>query len=412
MKNTYQKITSYEAKEPKKVLLLYSGGLDTSVMIKWIMDTYGAEVYTLTINIGQPSDNFDEVKAKALKLGAKKAFVVDAQKEFANEYLTKAIKANANYQDGYHLFCPLGRAAISKKAVEFAQKEGLDVIAHGCTGKGNDQVRFDSYITTLDPSLKIIAPVREWGLTRTEEIEYAKKHGIEVSNHNPKYSYDENLWGNSAEGTEIEDVKLIPPLDQILIQNKVPQDAPNKPAQIEILFKEGLPVALNGTKLDLLMMIKTLAKLGAEYGIGLKHYVEDRIVGLKVRGVYEQPAAKILTFAHKSLESLVSTHEENEFKMLVDNKWASLCYRAQWYDPLINNLNSFIDQQNKKVSGKVTLVLYKGWIDVVAMDSPYSLIDSDLCSFNSHKFNQQASASFIEHYGFQMKAVNNIEKPA
>ena len=404
MKSTYEKIASYEAKDKfDKVLLLYSGGLDTSVMTKWIKDNCGADVYTLTVNIGQSNVDLVEIKKKALGLGVKKAIVVDAQKEFAEEYLTKAIKANADYQGGYHLFCPLGRAIISTIAVSVARKEKISVIAHGATGKGNDQVRFDSYITTLDPSLKILAPVREWALTRKEELIYAQKHGIEIDNHSRLYSYDDNLWGCSAEGSEIEDVKLEPKLAQILIKNCKLEDVPNKSAKIEIDFVKGIPVKLNGYEMGLVNIIKALGSLGSAYGIGTLNFIEDRIVGLKVRGVYEQPAAKILIIAHKELEKLVSTFEENEFKMMVDHKWSSLCYRAKWFEPLNADLQSFIDKQNEKVTGKVKLVLCKGNVSVVAIDSPYSLIDSNLVSFDSHSFNQQASASFIEHYSFQQK---------
>lgn len=410
-KNIYHKIASYEATDPiKKVLLLYSGGLDTSVMIKWIMEKYKADVYTLTLNIGQTDDNFDEVKQKALNLGVKKAIVIDAQEEFAEDYLTKAIKANADYQGGYHLFCPLGRALISKKVVEVAQQEKLFVVAHGCTGKGNDQVRFDSYITILDPSIKIMAPVREYSMTRKEEIAYAKKHNIPLKTHSKLYSYDQNLWGDSAEGGEIEDVKLTPDLEKILIQNSQIKNSPAEPSTISIEFEKGIPVKLNGEKISLVNIIKALISLGSAHGIGTKIFTEDRIVGLKVRGVYEQAAAEILITAHKELEKIVSTYDENDFKSLVDQKWAALCYRAKWYEPLMEDLNSFIDHQNEKVTGKVTLILHKGNIIVASIDSPFSLIDKNLASFDSHGFNQQASAAFIEHYSFQQKMAYQIKR--
>ncbi len=410
-KNVYHKIASYEAKgKIDKILLLYSGGLDTSVMIKWLMDEYGADIYTLTLNIGQADDNFDEVKKKALDLGVKKAIVLDLQEEFANEYITKGLKANACYQGNYHLFCPLGRAIVSKKAVEVAHQEGISIIAHGCTGKGNDQVRFDSYITTLDPSIKILAPVREWGLTRQEEIEYAAKHKIPIKNHSKLYSYDENLWGNSAEGGEIENVTLAPKFEQILITNNHVKKTPNDPATITIEFEQGIPMKLNDKSIDLVNMLKALTHIGAEHGIGTLNFIEDRIVGLKVRGVYEQPAAEILITAHKELEKLVSTCEENDFKTIIDNKWAALCYRAKWYEPLMDSLNSFIDNQNKKVTGKVTCMLFKGNVTILSIDSPFSLLNCKLASFDSHEFNQQASASFIEHYSLQQKMAYNVMK--
>jgi len=405
MKSTYKKIASYEANgKIDKVLLLYSGGLDTSVMIKWLMDNYGAEVTTLTVNIGQTDGNFEEVKQKALDLGVKKALVVDAQEDFAKEYLVKAVMANADYQGGgYHLFCPLGRIIIAEKAVEIAQQEKIKIIAHGATGKGNDQVRFDSYITTLNPEMKILAPVREWHLTRQEEIAYAKKHNIPISNHSKHYSYDENLWGNSAEGGEIEDIMQEPKLDKILIQNQLPTNAHDKPANLTIEFVEGVPVAINDHKIDFVNLIKALTALGSAHGIGTTYLTEDRIVGLKVRGICEQPAARILITAHKELEKLVSTYEENEFKSYVNNQWSAMCYRAHWYNPLMENLNKFILNHNKKVSGKVNCVLYKGNIHITSIDSPFSLIDCNLASFDTQGFNQGASAGFIEHYSLQTK---------
>jgi len=410
MKTNYKKIASYEADGSlDKVLLLYSGGLDTSTMIKWIMENFDAELYTLTLNIGQSDDNFEEVKQKAIDLGVKKAFLVDAQEEFAKEYLTRAIKANGNYQDGYLLFCPLGRAVISKIAVRIAQAEGIKVIAHGATGKGNDQVRFDSYITTLDPSIKILAPVREWSLTRKEQIEYAKEKGIPLQAHSKMYSYDQNLWGDSAEGGDIEDVNLDPKLDEILLQNCEVEKACSEPSKVQIDFEKGVPVGLNGKKMGLVNLIKALNSLGSAHGVGTKHFIEDRIVGLKVRGIYEQPAAKILITAHKELEKLVSTGEENEFKQMVDNKWAHLCYKSKWFEPLMDNLNAFIDCQNEKVSGAVNLKLFKGNVVVTSLDSPYSLLDSKMNSFDTNGFNQNASAGFIEHYCLQQKMAYAIK---
>jgi len=409
MKPIYHKITNYEAKGPfKKVLLLYSGGLDTSTMIKWIQEKYGAELYTLTLDIGQADENFDEIKSKALKLGVKKAIVLNAQKEFAEFYIAKAIKANADYEGGYHLFCPLGRALISKKAVEVAKKEKISVIAHGATGKGNDQVRFDTYITTLDSSIKILAPVREWSLTRNEQIAYAKKHNIPLKDHSKLYSYDQNLWGISAEGGDIEDIKAVPDLKKILIKNELPEKAFSKPSIITIEFEEGLPIKLNGHELDLVNMIKAITNLGAVHSVGTLYFTEDRIIGLKIRGIYEQPAAEIIIKAHKELEKVVSTKEELEFKKLVDNKWADLCYSAKWYEPLMADLNRFIDNHNKKVSGKVKCMIFKGQVHVISIDSKYSLLNSALSSFDSNGFNQQASASFIEHYSLQQKTAYKL----
>jgi argininosuccinate synthase len=412
MKSDYQKIATYEAhgEDFDKILLLYSGGLDTSVMIKWLMENYDAEIYTITLDIGQPDNNFDEVKQKAIDLGVKKAILVDAREEFADDFLSKAIKANANYQNGYHLFCPLGRAVIAKKVVDVAQEEGIKVVAHGCTGKGNDQVRFDSYLTTLDPEIKILAPVREWEMTRKEEIAYAEEHNIPLSCHSRDYSYDENLWGISAEGGDIEDAAKKPELKEILLKNKLPRNAEDTSTVVEIDFEKGVPVALDGKKMKLMDIIQHLGDLGAKNGIGTTIFIEDRIFGLKVRGVYEQPAARILVTAHQELEKLVSTREENEFKEMADAKWAYLCYGAKWLEPLIQNLNAFIDSQNSKVTGRVTCKLYKGNFLVTAIDSPYSLLDPKMASFDSvNAFNQQASAGFIELYGLQQKMAHHIK---
>ncbi len=409
----YKKIASHEAHKGEfdKTVLLYSGGLDTSVMLKWIKETYDSDIIALTIDIGQNED-LGPIKQKALDLGAKEAYIIDAKEDFANNYIAKAIKANADYQGGYHLFCPLGRAIISKVGVEIAHKENAQVIAHGCTGKGNDQVRFEGYVTTLDPTLKTIAPVREWGMGREEELEYAHKHNIPVSQTAKKpYSYDENLWGDSAEGGEIEKISQVPPLDNILIQCAVPQNAPDQSEMLEIEFIEGLPVAVNGEKMPLIQIIQKLGKIGAKHAVGITHLIEDRVVGLKVRGIYEEPAAEILIQAHKNLEKLVCTREENEFKTMIDQKWAYLCYEAKWYHPLMNHLNAYIDDVNKKVTGKVKVELYKGKVYVVAAVSPYSLFNENLATFNKNAaFNQNASAGFIELWNLPQKTAYNLTK--
>lgn len=412
---SYKKVASHEAskKEAKHVLLLYSGGLDTSVMLKWIQDKYGSEITTLTVDIGQEGD-FQKIKKKAIDLGVKEAIIIDAKEEFAKNYISKAIKANAAYQGSYHLFCPIGRALISKIAVEIAKKKGIKVIAHGCTGKGNDQVRFEGYITTLDPTLKTIAPVREWGMGRDEELAYAKKHGIEVPHTTKKpYSYDSNLWGCSAEGGEIESLGTTPPLEKILKICKTPEKAPDLPQILKISFHQGLPTAINGEKLPTQTLITTLNALGAEHGIGITHLVEDRFIGLKIRGIYEQPAATILIEAHKNLEKLVSTKDENDFKEIVDKKWSNLCYSAKWYDPLMDNINAFINNMNEKVTGEVTVKLYKGNVTVTALTSPYSLIDEHLATFmKDDAFNQNSSAGFIELYNLPQKTAYQVQKAA
>ena len=402
----YTKVASHEAskEEADHVLLLYSGGLDTSIMLKWIHDQYEAEVTALTIDIGQKGD-FKAIKQKAIDLGVKEAILIDAKEKFANTFISKGIKANVSYQGDYHLFCPMGRAIISEIAVKIAQEKGIKVIAHGCTGKGNDQVRFESYITILDPKLKTIAPVREKSMGRDEELAYAKKHNIPVPHSvNKPYSYDSNLWGCSAEGGEIEELDQSPPLNKILKICKTPEEAKDSPETIKLYFEKGIPTKLNKKSLPLTKLITKLTEIGAEHGIGIVPMIEDRLVGLKIRDIYEQPAAAIIIEAHKNLEKLVSTKAENDFKHLVDQKWSDLCYCSQWYNPLMQSLNAFIDKMNEKVTGEVTLKLYKGSVTTVALDSSFSLIDKNLATFMKNDlFNQNASAGFIEIHSLSQK---------
>ncbi|MCF7812446.1 argininosuccinate synthase [Candidatus Gracilibacteria bacterium] len=408
----YQKVASHEAHkgEFKKCLLLYSGGLDTSIILKWIQDQYECEVITLTVNIGQTADDLESIQKKALSLGAKKALVYDAKDEFADIFLSEAIMANADYQGGYALSCPLGRIMIAKVAVKMAHKYNCPVIAHGATGKGNDQVRFESFITTLDPKLKTIAPVREWAMGRDEQIAYAEKYHIPIKqNHQLPYSYDENMWGNTGEGGEIENPENIPLEEKILQWCTLPEKANYSNEIVEIEFEKGKPIALNGKKKKLSQIIMELNEVGGKHGVGVVQLIEDRMVGLKVRGVYENPAASILIAAHKKLEMLVSTREENELKSFLDQKWAYLTYAAKWYDPVMYHIHAFTNSQNKKVTGTVKVKLYKGNITIVALQSPYSLFDQNLATFNKNAaFNQNASAGFIEIYNLAQKTAFNL----
>ncbi len=414
MKTTtsYQKVASHEAHagEFDTCLLLYSGGLDTSILLKWIQEQYKCNVITLTIDIGQTADDLSAIKDKALSFGAKEAIVYDAKDEFADIFLTEAIMANADYQGGYALSCPLGRVMISKIAVKIAKKHNCMVIAHGCTGKGNDQIRFEGYITTLDPTLKTIAPVREWAMGRDEQLAYAEKHNIPViQKKDSPYSYDENMWGNTGEGGEIENPELAPIDEKILKWCTTPEKACYKNEVLEIEFKKGKPIALNGVKKKLSTIIFELNKIGGQHGVGVFHLIEDRIVGLKVRGVYENPAASILIEAHKKLEKLVSTREENELKLFIDSKWAYLTYAAKWHDPVMYHIHAFINSQNKKVTGKVKIKLYKGNITVIALSSPNSLFDHNLATFNKNSaFNQNSSAGFTEIYNLAQKTAFNL----
>ena len=415
-KQQYVKVSTYEGLKGKvkKVVLLYSGGLDTSVMIKWIMDEYKAEVIALTIDIGQIADDLNQIKEKALKLGAVKAYIIDAKDEFAEQYLAQGIKMNASYQGNYHLATPLGRPLLAKWAVKIAALEGADCIAHGCTGKGNDQIRIEGTALALNPDIKIIAPVREWSMGRDEELDYAKKNNISVRQTSDKpYSYDDNMWGVSGEGGEIENPAVVPPLDKILIVCTPPEKAPDEAQIIEIEFVKGLPVAMDGKHMKLADLIIELNKIGAKHGIGISVHIEDRVIGLKIRDIYEAPAAEILVKAHQEMESFVSTRSENEFKPLVDQKWAYLCYSGLWYEPLMRDLMAFSDKINEKVTGKVKMKLYRGKIDVLTWETPNTIFEEKLATFmSSTAFNQNASAGFIELYTLQMKLAQRSERTA
>ncbi len=410
----YTKVASYEGRkgEIKKVVLLYSGGLDTSVMLKWIQDEYNAEVVALTIDIGQQADDLEEIRKKAIKLGAVKALVIDAKTEFAYHYLAHGIKANASYQGRYHMSTPMGRPLLAKLAVQVAREEGCDCIAHGCTGKGNDQVRIEGSVLTLAPEMKIIAPVREWSMGRDEELVYAKKHNIPVKQTKASpYSYDDNMWGVTGESGEIENPALIPPLEKILQVCRIVEKTPDKSQYEKLRFVKGLPVEVDGKMLRLPEMIEHLNKVGAKHGVGVTHHIEDRLVGLKVRGLYEAPAAEIIIQAHQNLEKYVCTRNENEFKSQVDTKWAYLCYGALWYEPLMDDLNAFINQINEKVSGLVTVKLFKGQAEVVAVETPNTIFDEKLATFmKSSAFNQNASAGFTEIYTLQMRLAQDKER--
>jgi argininosuccinate synthase len=407
------RIASYEADpaEVGRVLLLYSGGLDTSVMLHWIQDRYEAEVVTLTVNLGQPDEDWDVVVGKARDLGALDAIVVDAREEFATDYVLPAIKANALYGGGYPLFTALGRPLIGKLAVEHARASGCDTIAHGCTGKGNDQVRIEATIATLDPELKIIAPVREWRMGREEEVAYAREHGIPVKGGTeaPPYSIDDNLWGRSSEGGPIEDLDE-PPRDDVFQLVARPEDAPDEPELVRVGFESGRPVSLDGERLELVELLDRAAALGRRHGVGIVDHIEDRIVGLKVRDLYEVPAAAIVLAAHRELEKLVSTIHQNEFKRPLESRWAYLCYAGLWWEPLRQDLDAYMDSANERVTGEVTVKLYKGSATPVARKSPYALYDRALAGFGESggEFSQAASPGFIELFTLQSRMAHRI----
>ena len=399
---------SYEA-DPEnvhRVLLLYSGGLDTSVMLKWIQDSYEAEVVCLTVNLGQPGEDYEVISEKALRLGALECHVVDAREEFAREYIVPAIKANALYGGGYPLFTALGRPLIAKLAVEYARRSGCDTIAHGCTGKGNDQVRIEATVATLAPELKTIAPVRSWQMGREEEIAYAREHGIPVKGGTEvaPYSIDDNLWGRSSEGRWIEELDHAPEDDVFQLVTR-PELAPDEAEIVEVEFERGVPVGLNGERLGLVDLLERAAEIASRHGVGIVDHIEDRIVGLKVRDIYEAPAAAILLPAHQDLEKLVCTIHQNQFKAGLDRQWAYLVYAGLWWEPLRADLDAYMDSVNSQVSGTIGLKLYKGHARVVTRSSPHAVYDQSLASFGESGglFSQSASPGFIELWSLQSR---------
>src|SRR5580765_4742562 len=360
-----------ERGEVHRVLLLYSGGLDTSVMLKWIQEKYEAEVVALTVNLGQPGEDYDVIRGKAQQLGALDSVIVDAREEFARDYVVPAIKANAIYGTAYPLFTALGRPLIAKLAVEHARATGCDTIAHGCTGKGNDQVRIEATIATLAPELKVIAPVRGWQMGREEEIEYARKNGIPIKGgaEQTPYSIDDNLWGRSSEGRWIEELDHAPDDDVFQLVTR-PERAPDEPQSGEIAFAQGVPVAIDGERLGIVDLLDRAAQLGIKHGVGIVDHIEDRIVGLKVRDIYEVPAAAIVLPAHAELERLVGTIHQNQFKGALDREWAYLVYAGLWWEPLRTDIDAYMDSVNAQVTGKIGMKLYKGSARVVTRSSP------------------------------------------
>ena len=389
-----------------RVLLLYSGGLDTSVMLKWIQDRYHAEVVALTVNLGQPGEDYDVIKGKAMQIGAVEAHVIDAREQFAAEYLRPAIKANAIYGLGYPLFTALGRPLIAKLAVQYARQSGCGTIAHGCTGKGNDQVRIEATVATLAPELKVIAPVRLWRMGREEETAYAREHGIPVKGGSEvaPYSIDDNLWGRSSEGRWIEDLDHAPEDDVFQLVTR-PEVAPDTPETVSVEFEAGVPVALNGERLGLVDLIERAGEIGARHGVGIVDHIEDRIVGLKVRDIYEVPAAAIILLAHQELEKLVGTIHQNQMKAGIDQKWAYLVYAGLWWEPLREDLDAYMEAANRHVTGSIAIKLYKGSARVVTRSSPHAVYDAQLATFSESGglFAQAASPGFIELWSLQSR---------
>ena len=380
------------------ILLAYSGGLDTSVLIKWIQQKYDANVITLTLDLGQQSD-LKAIEKKAKSLGVKKHYSIDAKEEFVTNHVFLGIKANALYEGKYPVSTALARPLIVSKMVEIAQEEAVTAVAHGCTGKGNDQVRFDVTIKSLAPNLKIIAPVREWGLTRDEEIKFAKANGIQVSRLANPYSIDQNLWGRSIECGPLEDPSQEPP-EEVFEWTVPPEKAPDKPEYVTIKFEGGVPCALNGEDLDPVTLIETLNSIAGKHGVGRIDHMEDRLVGIKSREVYECPAAVVLLDAHKDLEKMVLTRHEVLFKQQIDTQWTFLVYTGLWMDPLREDLEAFINKTQERVCGEIKMKLYKGSFQVVGRSSPMSLYDVNLATYDIQTtFDQSWSEGFIELWG-------------
>ena len=396
-----------------KILLMYSGGLDTSVMIRWLQETYGAVIYTFTADLGQEfadPTRFKEIEEKAYKLGVVKHFTVDLKEKFVKDYIFPTIKANGLYQGIYPLSSAIGRPLIAIEAIKIAKKEGISVVAHGCTGKGNDQIRINITAKAYGPEIEVLQPLIEWNMGRDDELKYAKKHGIPISNQNKKYSTDENLFGRSAECDILEDPSVEPPDDSREWTTK-PEDAPNKAEYITINFEKGIPVGLNGEKMRGVNLLRKIHELGCKHGVGRIEHMEDRAIGLKSRETYEVPAALILIKAHKDLEKYVCTKHENSFKTMVDQRWTELAYEGLWIDPLRDALEGFINEVNQKVTGSVKLKLFKGSAEVIARESPNGLYDLNLATYETKStFNQRLSYGFIPIWGMQSEMGFMIKK--
>lgn len=390
-----------------KAVLAFSGGLDTSVVIKYLQDKHKLDVITVTVDVGQ-EDNLKKISAKAKSLGVLKHYNIDARQEFVDSFIFPAIKANALYQKKYCLATALARPLIAQKVVEIAKKENASALAHGCTGKGNDQVRFD--VTYRSGSnLPIIAPIRDLNLTRDVELKYAQKHNIPIDNTAKKFSIDQNLWGRAIEGGDMEDAFSEPPDDAFIwVKTK---NLPEKPQYIEIKFENGIPVAADGKRMRSIELIKYINKKAGASGVGIVDHIEDRVVGIKSREVYETPGASCIIEAHTDLEKMVLTKHELKFKAMVDAEWSWLAYSGLWQDPLRSDLDMFINTTQKRVSGTVKLKMFKGSLRVVGRKSEYSLYSHDLATYGAGStFDQTLGKGFVELWGLQSTEANKLLK--
>ncbi|MDM5464540.1 MULTISPECIES: argininosuccinate synthase [Bacillus cereus group] len=395
--------------EKKKVVLAYSGGLDTSVAIKWLQEK-DYDIIALCLDLGEGKD-LAFVKEKALSVGAIKSYMIDVQEEYANEYALIAMQAHTLYEGKYPLVSALSRPLIAKKLVEIAEQEGATAVAHGCTGKGNDQVRFEVSIQALNPYLEVIAPVREWKWSREEEIAYAKENDIPIPiNLDSPFSIDQNLWGRSNECGILEDPWAAPPEDAYEMTLAL-EDTPNKPEFVEIGFEAGVPTTLNGTAYSLSELIKTLNALAGKHGVGRIDHVENRLVGIKSREVYECPAAMTLITAHKELEDLTLVKEVAHFKPMIEQKLTELIYNGLWFSPLKQALNAFLQETQKNVTGTVRVKLFKGHAIVEGRKSEYSLYDEKLATYTAQdEFNHDAAVGFISLFGLPTKVYSQVNQ--
>ncbi len=390
----------------KKAVLAFSGGLDTSVCVKYLQNNHKMEVITATVDCGQ-NDDFEEIRKKSKILGAIKHFNIDAKKEFVENYVGRSIKANGLYQGKYPLATALARPLIAEKIMEVAAQENAIAVAHGCTGKGNDQVRFDIAMSSIDPTIKIIAPIREMNLTRDFEIKYAKKNNVPLSEEIKKYSTDTNIWGRAIEAGKLEDPWIEPPEEIFsLVKNK------NIPAEyLEIEFDRGVPVTVDNRKMSLMNIITYLNTKAGSHGIGVIDHIEDRVVGIKTREIYEAPAALTILAAHKDLEQLVLTKHELRFKQIVDDQWSWLIYSGLWFDPLREDLDKFIEATQIRVTGKVRMKLQNGSAKVVGRKSKNSLYRQTLATYASDSiFDQNLAKGFIELWGMETVIANKLSK--
>ncbi len=394
-----------EKKQYKKVVLAYSGGLDTSVLIPWLKENYGCEVIAVSADVGQGSE-LDGLEEKALKTGASKLYIEDLTEPFVDDFIIPSLKMGAVYENRYLLGTAFARPLIAKRLVEIAKKEGADAIVHGCTGKGNDQVRFELAIKAFAPTMDIIAPWRFWELnSREKEIAYAEEHNIPLKiNRETNYSKDKNLWHLSHEGLDLEDPSNEPDYDKILEMGVSPEKAPDKPTYITLRFEKGVPVALDGVEMKPIDIIRKLNEVGGANGIGLIDMVENRLVGMKSRGVYETPGGTILYHAHNKLEEICLDKETQHYKMQMAIKFSEIIYNGQWFTPLREAMSAFVDSTQQNVTGEVKLKLYKGNIIDAGMTSPHSLYSEEMATFGEDEiYNQADSAGFINLFGLPIK---------